>query len=398
MRGFRCGIIVGNESHHTEEVAMRIAMFSDSYYPYVSGVTRSIAAARETLAAMGHEVPIFCPAYPGAKSEEGVYRIPSLKAPTTNAGYYVALPFLFRLGKRVTALKPDVIHIHSPFNLGKAGYAIGRRFGIPVVFTYHTMYNLYSHYVPIFGRSVSNVVEGMAFKVARSVDAVVTPSSVIAEYLMSHGVASPMVPIPNGINVEELQSGDPTFLGSKLGIPAGTAVVLTCSRLGVEKNVGTLLRSFAITAQRTHAVLVLVGDGPLKASLQALASALGISERAYFAGGFPPARMPDVYAGADLFLFASLTETQGLVIVEAKAAGLPAVAVGALGVKDMVRDNEDGFLCGNDPAELAEKTVALLEKPALLASMRGNARRNAELFSKEASAAKLLSCYRSVIA
>ncbi len=376
---------------------MRIAMFSDSYYPYISGVTRAIAVVRETLLSMGHDVSVFCPAYPGVKPEEGVHRFPSFRAPTTNAGYYVAYPLFPGLARAVNQERPDVIHIHSPFNLGRAGLVTGKRLGIPVVLTYHTMYNMYAHYVPIFGKSVSGMVEALAFGVARAADAVVTPSGVLADYLRSHGVLSPLFPIPNGINLAEFQSGDPSYLSKTYNIPAGTPVVLTCSRLGAEKNVEVLLRSFARASEKVDAALVLVGDGPLRSSLESLARSLGISGCTHFAGSVPPARMPDFYAGADMFLFTSLTDTQGLVVVEAKAAGLPAVAVGALGVKDMVKHGDDGYLCANDPVELADRTVEMLTAPGLLSAMKERAKRNAPLFSREASAQKLLDCYGSVL-
>jgi glycosyltransferase involved in cell wall biosynthesis len=220
---------------------------------------------------------------------------------------------------------------------------------------------------------------------------------VLADYLRSNHVRSPLFPIPNGIDVSEFQSGDPSYLRRELNIPPGDKVVLTCSRLGSEKNVETLLRSFALASSGVNATLVLVGDGPLRSNLESLALGLGVSDKTRFTGSVPPSRMPDLYAGADMFLFASLTDTQGLVVVEAKAAGLPAVAVGALGVKNMVIHGDDGFLCGNDPAELAERTRELLSNPDKLRSMKAAAKRNASLFSKEASAGKLLDCYRSVM-
>lgn len=374
---------------------MRIAMFSDSYYPYISGVTRAVATAKAALTAMGHKVLIFCPAYPGAAKEPGIYRLPSFRAPTYSA-YYVAYPVFAGLRRTVAMARPDVVHIHSPFNLGRAGYKAGRRLGIPVVFTYHTMYNLYAHYVPLLGAGASRIVEEMALQIARSVDAVITPSETLAEYLRDHGVSSPLFPIPNGIDVGEFRSGNPGFLREAFSIPGDVPVILTCGRLGVEKNLEVLLRSFAAASGEVKAALVLVGDGPRREALERLAGSLGISARTFFAGAVSPAKMPDFYAGADLFLFASLTDTQGLVLVEAKAAGLPAVAVAALGVKDMVRDGEDGYLCRNDPAELAARTASLLKDLPLLRRMKENARRNADAFSREAAAARLLDCYRSV--
>ena len=375
---------------------MNIAMVSDSYYPYISGVTRAVSTLKDTLVKMGHRVSIYCPAYPNAAPEEGVKRLPSLRSPT-NAAYYVAVPPFFGLRRSLLRFRPDVIHIHSPFNLSRAGYSIGRRHGIPVVMTYHTMYNMYSHYVPVGGKRVSQAVERMAFRVANAVDAVITPSRVLADYLREHGVTSPIFPIPNGIPVEEFQGGDPHYARERYGIPGGIPVIISCGRLGIEKNVEVLLKAFARLRAKKDAALLLVGDGPLRDELQNLARSLGIADRTFFAGSVPPEAMPHMYASADLFMFASLTDTQGLVLVEAKAAGVPAVAVGALGVKDMVLDGEDGYLCANDPDEIAERAAYLLGNPGVLSRMQENAKRNAMSFSKEAAASKILSCYESVL-
>jgi 1,2-diacylglycerol 3-alpha-glucosyltransferase len=375
---------------------MRIAMFSDSYYPYVSGVTRAVATMKDTLLSLGHEVVVFCPNYPDAKPEIGVIRLASVKAPTY-AGYYVAIPFFPTVIRQVRRFSPDVIHVHSPFNLGMMGLWAGRQQNVPVALTYHTMYNMYSHYFPLIGQSVSRAVERTAFKAARKADAVITPSGAIARYLAERGATSKAIPIPNGIPIAEFQGGNPRYLHDYHGIPAGTPIVLTCGRLGKEKNLEVLLASFAKVTQRINANLVLVGDGPLRDVLKEEAESLGIRDRTHFIGIVPPDMMTHVYAGASLFMFTSLTDTQGLVLVEAKAAGLPAVAVGALGVVDMVQDGIDGFLCPNDPDEISRKTVSLLENPALLAQMSDNARRTAQEFSREKCAQRLLECYRSII-
>ncbi len=204
------------------------------------------------------------------------------------------------------------------------------------------------------------------------------------------------VPVPNGIPVAEFQTGDPNFLSETYGIPKGQ-IVLTSGRLGLEKNLSVLLRAFAKIAAKTDANLVLVGDGPLREDLRQEARSMGLADRTFFIGTVPPDKMPSVYAGAHLFLFTSLTDTQGLVLVEAKAAGLPAVAVGELGVKDMVEDGVDGYLCRNDPEEIAQKASSLLQNPAELRQMSDNAKKNAQAFSRESCAERLLQCYDSVI-
>ncbi len=375
---------------------MRIAMFSDSYYPYISGVTRAVATMKDTLSSLGHEVMVFCPSYPDTEPETGVVRFPSVKAPTY-AGYYVAIPYLPKVIQQVRRFSPEVIHVHSPFNLGMVGLRVGRHEGVPVALTYHTMYNMYSHYLPLIGPKVSRAIERAAFRVARRADAVITPSGAIARYLAERGATSKAIPIPNGIPVAEFQGGKPQYLHDNHGIPEGDPIILTCGRLGREKNLEVLLASFAKVIQKTAANLVLVGDGPLKDELKAKAESFGIRENTHFIGTVPPNMMANVYAGASLFMFTSLTDTQGLVLIEAKAAGLPAVAVGALGVADMVQDGIDGFLCQNDPNQIAEKAVSLLKQPALLAAMSENAKRTAQEFSRESCAQKLLECYRSIM-
>jgi 1,2-diacylglycerol 3-alpha-glucosyltransferase len=376
------------------ELTLRIAMWTDSYYPYISGVTRAVSTSKATLSSMGHQVRVFCPGYPGQEQEDDVFRFKSFRAPT-NSTYYIGIPMSIRIRSELERFSPDVMHIHSPFNVGRLGLTVGRRMKVPVVFTYHTMYNMYAHYVPLIGKAASEIVEKMAFRVADSVDVVITPSSALADYLRSNGVKTPILPIPNGVPIEEFQNGDPTFLQRVYKVPSDVKVVLTSGRLGLEKNLSTLLNAFSLIARSSDSVLVMVGDGPERHNLQRLADSLEISERVFMVGTVEPERMADVYAGADIFMFTSLTDTQGLVLVEAKAAGVPAVAVGALGVKDMVIDGEDGYLCNNRPEELAEKVLYLLNNPDKLSSISQNAKHNAREFSREVYAKRLLECYHS---
>ena len=335
------------------------------------------------------------PGLSGRKARRRGNQAPSLRSPT-NAAYYVAIPPFVGLRKSLLGIRPDVIHIHSPFNLSRAGYSIGRRNGIPVVMTYHTMYNLYSHYVPVGGKRVSNMVERMAFRVANAVDAVVTPSRVLADYLREHGVRTPLFPIPNGIPVEDFQGGNRHYAHERYGIPRDIPVIISCGRLGIEKNIEVLLRAFALVRKKKDAALLLVGDGPLREHLQGLARSLGVGDRAFFAGSVPPETMPHMYASSDMFMFASLTDTQGLVLVEAKAAGLPAVAVGALGVKDMVIDGEDGFLCPTTRKTSPTGPSTSWTTPGSIQDARKGQRKRAG-FLKESAASKVLACYESVL-
>ncbi len=377
--------------------SLHVSMWTDSYYPYISGVTRAVATMRDTLFSMGHQVSVFCPDYPDVEEEDQVFRFPSIQSPT-NRDFYVALPLSLKAYVHFASPLPDVVHIHSPFNLGKHGMNLARWKSIPVVFTYHTMYGMYSHYIPVLGGKVSKVIEDAAFRVARTADVVITPSMSMASYLKEHNAGVKVCAIPNGIALEQFRSGDPHFLERRCDLPRHVPVVLTCGRLGAEKNLNVLLDAFFRVQKKVpDACLVFVGDGPLKPALMDHAKALGIENHVYFAGSVHPSQMAHVYAGAHVFLFTSLTDTQGLVLVEAKAAGVPAVAVAALGPKDMIKDGIDGYLGPNDPDKIAELTVYLLKHPSVLERMSQAARENSEYFSKEACAERLLQCYYSLL-
>ena len=371
---------------------VRISMWTDSYYPYISGVTRSVATTKESLELMGHDVTVFCPSYPGTTHEDKIYRFQSIKAPT-KPDYYIAFPANPKHLIALSEISPEIIHIHSPFNLGKMGLRMGKLLKIPVVFTYHTMYTLYSHYLPVIGPMASELIEAGSFMTAKQANAVIAPSTAIRDYLIEHKVRTKIFVIPTGIDVNRFRQGDPGYIRNTFNVPSGVPVLLSCGRLGPEKNPETLIKAFALIQRHIDCYLVMVGDGPLHETLVELANKLNVSHRIIFTGKTPPDIMPHMYASSDVFLFASVTETQGLVIVEAKSAGVPCVAVGALGVRDMVEHDVDGYLCENAPEAIAEKTLALLEDQELLTTMKSNALANASKFSLETTCSRLVDCY-----
>ncbi|HOV66245.1 MAG TPA: glycosyltransferase, partial [Bacillota bacterium] len=242
---------------------MQISMWTDSYYPYISGVTRSIKLTKDTLTRMGHSVSVFCPSYPEANQEPNVYRFPSIKSPT-KPDYYIAVPVNPKHLMAIKELAPDVIHAHSPFNLGKMGITVGTILDIPTVFTFHTMYNMYSHYVPLIGNSIAELIEFGAIGTAKSVDAVIAPSSAIRDYLRDHGVTTDIFVIPTGIEIDQFRNGDASYIRETYGVPDDLPILLTCGRLGREKNPECLLRAFSIIRKSLDSVLVMVGDGPLR--------------------------------------------------------------------------------------------------------------------------------------
>lgn len=378
---------------------MKIGVFSDSYRPYVSGVVRSIETFSRELRFLGHEIFLFAPHYPQTKGEEevNIFRFPSFHTPF-NPEFYIALPLPRRVAGYASGLGLDVIHVHSPFMLGQAGARLARSLDLPLVFTYHTLYDQYMHYVPFAGRMAKKGMISFARNFCNRCDLVITPTGVIKEMILGYGVNRPVVAIPTGIYPERFQVGDPDFLKKNFGVPPDKRVLLFVGRIGKEKNLAFLLRAFAIVSgQKGDAVLALVGSGPEEAALRRFADALGVGERVLFTGQLSPEIVAGAYASAHIFVFPSVTETQGLVLVEAMAAGLPVVAQAAFGSLAMVQDGVTGYLCRGGEDEFAGKLLALLADPGLHKRMGEAAAKRALELSADKMASRLEKAYLALV-
>lgn len=379
---------------------MRVAVFTDSYRPYTSGVVRSIETFSDELEALGHRVYIFAPRYglpPG--HENDIFRFYSLPTPT-NREFNVAIPISLRLKPTLKRLGVDVVHVHSPFILGRLGVRCAHDLGLPLVFTYHTLYDHYVHYIPVAPDLTRKITQHLCVQFSNRCDKVLVPTNVIGDYIRELGVRVPVRKLPTGIRLDHFQSGDAAWFRERLGIDAGEKVLLYVGRLGQEKNLDFLLRAYAKAHHRLKNIrtrLVLVGSGPEDEHLAHLASDLGIADRVVIAGPVPSHEVKHCYAGSDLFVFSSVTETQGLVIGEAKTAGLATVAVKAFGVIEMVEHRVDGFLTEPDEAEFADRVVQLLRNSELLSSFRANARQNAQKLSSRRLAEELVTVYEGLI-
>lgn len=377
---------------------LRIGIFTDSYLPYVSGVVRSVQSFTKEFRELGHEVFIFAPNYAGAEPEPGLFRFPSLPALTFKE-FSLALPIWPGLGAVIRSLGLDIIHSHSPFVLGSLGARYAHRYRIPLVFTYHTLYDQYVHYVPLAPALSKSIIEKYTADYCNRCQLVVVPTAVIKEKILVDGVKVPIKTIPTGIDVQKFASGDPHWLRQRLGLDPGKPIILSVGRLGKEKNVEFLLEACAQTIRQVPgACLVLVGTGPLEGLLREQAQRLGIADRVFLLGRLEAGEIVHAYAGADVFAIASLTETQGLVTLEAKAAGLPVVAVDAFGSGEMVNSGADGFLVPMDRNSFADRLVQLLQDAGLRAAMGEEAQRRAQDCSARGSALKLISAYRETIA
>ncbi|HEV8338103.1 MAG TPA: glycosyltransferase [bacterium] len=378
---------------------LTVAMLSESYIPRLSGVVISLTSYAQALRADGHRVVIVAPAYPGHRDEDpDVLRLPSVRNPA-DPGFPVALPLRARVLRDPRVQAADVVHAHSPFVMGRLARSAARRLGRPLLFTHHTLYHEYVHYVPwLSPRLTRPAVLRYVREFANRCDLVIAPSGVIREMLRTHGVTARIEVLPTGtVDPRQTARADLRAARARYGIPADRPLLVTVSRLAPEKSVDVILRAFQQVSEPPGAYLLIVGGGPSAASLEALARELGIGERVRFTGALPHEGALEVMAGADLFVFASQTETQGLVLVEAMAAGVPVVAVGVAGAAEAVVDGESGLLVSPGPDPLAAGMRRLLADPTLRARLGRRGREIAAGYAAAALARQLVGLYHSVM-
>lgn len=374
---------------------MNIGFFTDSYRPYTSGVVRSIELFAREFNARGHEVYIFGPDYPliHYPREDKVFRFASIPAPTMPE-FSIPIPFSAQLGTTLRRINLEVIHVHSPFLLGRLGAYAARQYGLPLIFTFHTLYEQYVHYLPVAQQTTKLMVQTIGRDFCNRCDLVIAPSRLVENYLREIGVTVNVAVIPTGIDLKEFEDTDSRWLQTNFQVSPTERILLFVGRLGKEKNIIFLLESFYRVQQEISDLrLVIVGGGPQEEDLRRLCIKLGIDGKVIFTGVLPRNQIVHCYAAADLFVFPSVTETQGLVIAEAKAAGLPVVAIRAFGAAEMVRHGEDGFLAEHSQDSFTGSIIRLLRDRSLYEKMSRNALINAGELSSSSSAEKMLAQY-----
>jgi 1,2-diacylglycerol 3-alpha-glucosyltransferase len=379
---------------------VRIALYTNNYLPFCGGVTISVETLRGGLEAAGHEPWVFGPRLRGARdASPRIVRYPSIPA-TTYPEFALAVPYSRRIARLVAAVDFDVFHAHHPFLLGPAARRLARRARRPLVFTYHTRYEEYAHYVPLKRAFVEAAAMRLSAAFAARVDAVLAPSAVIRNELSARGVRTPISVVPTGVDLERFRPGDRAAARRGLGVGDDEALVLYVGRLDREKSVDRVLLAFERIASTVPAArLLLVGHGTQAEQLRRLAGRLPVAPRIQFLGVRPHHTLVECYRAADVFLFASETETQGLVLAEAAACGLPAVAVDAPGCDEVVRDGDTGLLTKGEPAALAEAAIGLLLDPERRRGMARRAREVAErLFDVHLQIDRTLAVYQDAIA
>ncbi len=383
---------------------LRVAMFTNNYLPFIGGVPLSIDRLYRGLVRLGAAVKIFAPAYlqQWADPEDGsVFRCPALFY-TRVDNFPVANIFARKIAAEFESFGCDLVHVHHPFWLGKKGMQLAGKRGIPVVFTYHTRLERYTHYIPLPGTVLKNLAAHFLIKrFANKCDAIITPTSSTEEYLRNLGVSALIETIPTGINIKDYKRWSPQqvqALRSRYAAP-GERLLISVSRMAKEKNLDFLIDGLAKVKNRTHSPFkcLLVGDGPEKERLEAKVAELGMDDRVVFTGNMAPYEVVRCYLAADLFVFASTSETQGMVLLEAMAGGCPVVAVRASGVYDVVKDGHNGFKVAESTDNWAEAVANLLEDGQRLSALSENSRAFAENYSMEKITEKVSRLYRRVV-
>lgn len=384
---------------------MLVLMVSDVYFPRICGVSTSIESFRRALAECDVDVRIVAPRYPTPYPDDDcVVRIPSSRVPFDPEDRLMHAGALRRALQTCAAKPFDLVHVQTPFSAHYAGLGHARRHGLPCIATYHTHFEEYLHnYVPLVPKGL---LRGLARTLARrqcnALDAVVVPSSAMRDTLNDYGVTAPLHQVPTGIPVAHfagVRRDARAGFRARFEIAPDRPVALFVGRAAHEKNIGFLLDALPHALRRCpDALLLIAGTGPALPALRRQAETLGISDHVRFVGYLDRRNeLPDCYAAADLFVFASRTETQGLVLLEAMAAGLPVLAFAALGTREIVEPCRGALPAPQEVAAFGETMADLLNDPERRQGMSGAAVAFADEWTEAACASRLADVYRTLL-
>ncbi|MGZ9127492.1 MAG: glycosyltransferase [Candidatus Binatia bacterium] len=378
---------------------MNIVMLTNTFTPHVGGVARSVETFTDAYRQLGHRVLVVAPEFPNMPQDEAnVVRIPAVQN-FNGSDFSVVLPVAGLLTEALNEFRPDIVHAHHPYLLGMTALRVARFHTLPLVFTHHTRYEEYTHYVPGNSFTLKRFVIELATRFANLCDQVFAPSESIAALLQERGVTTPIAVVPTGIDVVRFNQGDAQGFRAAMNIPHEAFVVGHLGRLAPEKNLAFLAKAVAAFLQTdSRAHFLVVGKGPSEEEIRTIFTRAGLASRLHFAGILELPQLADAYRAMNVFAFASKSETQGLVLAEAMAAGVPVVALDAAGVQEVVRDGCNGRLLRD---ESHQAFVSALDWIAGLPIARRQtlehcAHETAQEFSVPHTAAKALACYEAL--
>ena len=384
---------------------MNIAYFSDQYWPSISGVSVSVDAFKKHLCLLGHRVIIFVPDYPGAveydqnEDVQDVHRFQSHKILFNDENRLVCRSEKRKIFALLDHLQPEIIHVHTEFALGKIAASYARKRRIKLVMTAHTNWeNIVDHYIPVIPAGIAHLCCRLYMRfIYNKADMLVVPTSLMELLLGLYFVKSPIKVIPTGIDrcvFPDNWHRDVPFQIDVFPILEGKRFLFFAGRLGKEKNIPFLIDVFASLAPHfKNLMLVIGGDGPAKRDLQDYAKNSGLSDSILFTGYIERKKLQIFYRRAEIFVFASKVESQGMVVLEAMACGTPVVAIGKMGTREVMGGDAGGFMVDDDKSEFAEKVQLLLNNPEIHKAKAMGAKRHAESWTMEVQAEKMLKLY-----
>ena len=384
---------------------MKILMISDVYFPRVNGVSTSIRTFAESLREQGHVVHLIAPQYPGQPSttdEAWITRIESRKIVFDPEDHLMKWSALMAYADSLHVGDYDLVHIHTPFIAHYAGLHIAKKLRVPVVETYHTFFEDYMHhYLPWVPRKWAvRIAQTVSRRQCQQVDTVVSPSAQMRDVLQQYGVTTPITVIPTGLDASRFEPGNGAAFREKYGIPAQRPLLLFVGRVAHEKNIQFLLEMLSLVIQdHPEVLLVITGEGPAEGMLKKLARDKGLQAHVMFLGYLDRAvGLNAAYQAADIFVFASKSETQGLVLLEAMAQATPVVAIAELGTASILRQEQGALIAQDDEVHFAEQVQTLLIDHQLRERVGKQGKRYVEqVWSSDAQAIKLLACYEKLI-
>ncbi|HSX58508.1 MAG TPA: glycosyltransferase [Candidatus Saccharimonadales bacterium] len=380
---------------------MKIGFFTETYLPSLNGVSVTLDFEKRKLESLGHQVYVFAPKSTGDhKDDETITRLSSMKLVNSEPAQKLVLPIPNSTLRRTFRVGLDIVHAHGGGFFSFLGYQLAVAKGYPYVLTYHAYLAKYSHYFFIKNEAVTERAAKNGSKlICNLADVVIVPTEKMKKILQGYGVNKKIEVVANPIDLEKFKKVERGFLRSQFSIGEDKVILLTASRLGVEKNIEFLLRSYQkVTKKEEKSVFVIAGDGPNKKKLEDLVKELKIEERVIFTGFVATEAMPQVYSDSDVFLFASTSETQGMVVPEAAACGLPVIVVKDEAYVEAVTDSFNGYVVKEQAKAFAEKILELInDQPKRLEFGANSEKLISENFDNDVIIEKLVSVYREAI-
>jgi glycosyltransferase involved in cell wall biosynthesis len=394
--------IAGLNDYLSQTVRMKILFISDVYFPRINGVSTSIQTFRHNLRSLGHIVHLIAPAYPTQSADEAdILRGPARQVPFDPEDRLMSYRWVMNQLDKLRSERYDIIHIQTPFVAHYLGVKLSRLLGIACIETYHTFFEEYLyHYIPLVPRNLMRfVAKRFSRHQGNSLNGMVVPSHPMLHVLKGYGITTHSQVIPTGLEPASFIPGEGVAFRERYNIAQERPMLLFVGRVAHEKNIGFLLRMLVqVKLKFANVLLVIAGEGPARKGLELEVSQLALGNNVRFIGYLDRhTELNSCYRAADIFVFSSRTETQGLVLLEAMAQGVPLVSTAEMGTRDVLREGMGVWIAQEEVSDFADKVVKLLDDTPLRKQLGDAGRDYAHEWSASRQAQRLLSFYQSVI-